>query len=71
MVFGVVADGSLWEHDAAFTGNPWQMISDPGGFTAISAARNHSLDPVVFALPDDLNVWQYDPDTGGWRQISS
>jgi hypothetical protein len=59
------------EYDPTFGGNHWQMISDPGGFTAVAAARNRSLEPVVFTIPDDLNVWENNPDFGGWKQISS
>ena len=71
MVYTAPSDGSLWVHDTAFVGNPWQRISAPASFTAISATLNHTHHAVVFALPDDTNVWENNPDFGGWTQISS
>ena len=37
-LFGVLADGSLWEYTPAFAGNPWQEVAVIGVRTGASAA---------------------------------
>ena len=41
VVFVVSADGALWENDPTlFPATGWVEISQPGGFTAISATKD-------------------------------
>ena len=45
VVFVVSADGALWENDPPFAGTGWEEISQPGGFTFISADEGRDRRP--------------------------
>jgi hypothetical protein len=80
-------DGTLWEYDPTFPpsqgANPYCRQISTGQFSAISATRDASGNPVVFAIISGTQVagvaspnqtlWEYDPAFPGshWVEVSS
>jgi hypothetical protein len=76
--FVIAQDSTLWEVNVALPGNHWAQIS-AGAFSSISATRNATGDPVVFAIvAADHSLWEYNPafNPGGdvtshWAEVSA
>ena len=61
VVYGVLTDNSLWEHNPAFAGNGWANLSPVG--TVLSASAGGTDE--VFAITADQHLWQHFPQRLG------
>ena len=69
VLFAVPGDGSLWELDSGV----WQNIYVPYGFTSISGTVNFQDRAVVYAVPEDGTMLEYNPVSNSndpWQVIS-
>ena len=75
VIFGVLADNSLWENNPAFGGDGWRNLSPAQTVLSISAITDMSnpttTNPreVVFAITADHNLWEHTP--AGWSLLSA